>query len=73
MAIGFVGGGIWISNLLGGTPIDEREEAGILIHLKSKLGDRAPAFTLSDSEGKSYTVTPGGGTPTLLIFHMGTR
>ena len=31
----------------------------------------ASAFTLSDSEGTSYTVTPGQGRPLLLVSHMG--
>ena len=32
---------------------------------------RAPGFNLSDSEGVSYPISPGGGTPTVLIFNMG--
>jgi hypothetical protein len=35
------------------------------------VGKPAPAFTLADSEGKPYAVTPGRGRPTVLIFHMG--
>lgn len=35
------------------------------------VGKPAPAFTLADSEGKSYAVTPGRGRPTVLVFHMG--
>ncbi len=35
------------------------------------LGKPAPAFTLEDSEGKSYTVTAGKGKPLVLVFHMG--
>ena len=35
------------------------------------VGQRAPGFTLSDSEGVSYPISPGGGTPTVLIFNMG--
>jgi hypothetical protein len=35
------------------------------------VGQPAPAFTLSDSEGTSYEVTPGQGRPTVLVFHMG--
>ena len=35
------------------------------------VGKRAPTFTLSDSEGKSYAVTPGQGKPVVLVFHMG--
>jgi hypothetical protein len=37
----------------------------------SLVGKPAPPFALSDSEGKSYTVTPGAGRPLVLIFHMG--
>ncbi len=35
------------------------------------VGKPAPPFTLSDSEGKSYAVHAGGGTPLVLVFHMG--
>jgi hypothetical protein len=35
------------------------------------VGKPAPAFTLADSEGKSYTVTPGQGRPLVLVSHMG--
>jgi hypothetical protein len=68
-----IGGGLWLSAQIKGRSIDEREEPGILVHLESKLGDKAPSFTLSDSEGMPHSVTPGGGTPTILVFHMGTR
>lgn len=35
------------------------------------VGKRAPAFTLQDSEGVSYQVTPGRGRPLVLVSHMG--
>ncbi len=35
------------------------------------VGKPGPAFTLADSEGKPYPVTPGQGRPTVLVFHMG--
>ncbi len=35
------------------------------------VGQPAPAFTLADSEGNSYTVTPGQGRPVVLVSHMG--
>jgi hypothetical protein len=35
------------------------------------VGKPAPAFTLPDSDGKRYTVTPGQGRPLVLISHMG--
>jgi hypothetical protein len=35
------------------------------------VGQPAPAFTLSDSDGKSYTVTPGQGKPLVHVSHMG--
>ncbi|GEM_PF-5113424 len=35
------------------------------------VGRPAPSFSLSDSEGKSYTVMPGTGKPLVLVFHMG--
>ena len=35
------------------------------------VGKPAPPFTLADSEGKTYAVTPGRGRPTVLVFHMG--
>lgn len=35
------------------------------------VGQRAPAFMLATAAGRTYTVTPGRGRPTVLIFHMG--
>lgn len=35
------------------------------------VGEPAPSFTLADSEGTSYTVTPGQGRPIVLVSHMG--
>ena len=35
------------------------------------VGKPAPGFTLPDSDGKRYTVTPGQGRPLVLISHMG--
>jgi hypothetical protein len=35
------------------------------------VGKSAPGFTLTDSEGQSYAVTPGQGKPQVLVFHMG--
>ena len=35
------------------------------------VGRPAPPFTLSDSEGQSFPISPGGGTRTVLIFNMG--
>jgi Tfp pilus assembly protein PilN len=54
-------------------PMAEREQSGVLLHLKSKLGEEAPSFTLADSEGVEHRVTPGGGKPTVIVFHMGSR
>jgi hypothetical protein len=68
-----IAGGFWLSRWFGGTPIEERERSGILLHLTSRLGQQAPPFTLTDSEGVAHSVAPGGGTPTVIIFHMGTQ
>lgn len=54
-------------------PISEREQSGVLLHLTSKVGEEAPAFTLTDSEGVAHSVTPGGGAPLVIVFHMGTQ
>lgn len=35
------------------------------------VGKPAAAFTLSDSDGKGHTVTPGQGKPLVLVTHMG--
>ena len=68
----FVTVGLWAGRA-SDNDLDEKERSGVLIHLKSKLGERAPAFTLSDSEGQAYTVEPGNGQNHVLVFHMGTR
>ena len=39
--------------------------------INTLVGKPAPAFSLPDSEGKRYTVTPGQGRPVVLISHMG--
>jgi len=39
--------------------------------INTLVGKLAPAFSLPDSEGKRYTVTPGQGRPLMLISHMG--
>ncbi len=39
--------------------------------VNSLVGRPAPAFTLSDSEGQSYAVTPGQGQSIVLVSHMG--
>ncbi len=39
--------------------------------INTLVGKPAPSFTLPDSEGKRYTVTPGQGRPVVLISHMG--
>ena len=39
--------------------------------INTLVGKPAPSFSLPDSEGKRYTVTPGQGRPVVLISHMG--
>jgi hypothetical protein len=43
----------------------------VAMDVNTLVGRPAPAFTLSDSEGLSFPISPGGGTPTVLIFNMG--
>jgi len=52
-------------------PSGEANDPNVVVNLTSMVGRQAPAFTLSTSEGASYTVTPGNGRKVLLIFHMG--
>lgn len=49
----------------------EKEERGILRNLTTMVGNEAPPFTLTDSEGRTYNITPGNGRKHVLIFHMG--
>lgn len=44
---------------------------GIAQDINTLIGRPAPGFTLADSEGTRYTVTPGQGRPIVLVFHMG--
>ena len=39
--------------------------------VRTMAGQPAPPFTLPDSDGKTYTVTPGQGRPLVIVFHMG--
>jgi hypothetical protein len=43
----------------------------VAVDVDSLVGTPAPAFTLSDSNGTSYAITPGQGRPIVLISHMG--
>ena len=43
----------------------------VAMDVNTLLGRPAPAFTLLDSEERSFPVSPGGGTRTVLIFNMG--
>ena len=35
------------------------------------VGEPAPQFQLTDAEGQTHDVSPGGDKPLVLIFHMG--
>ena len=63
--------GLW-AGLAFDSDLDEKDQSGVLLHLKSMVGKRAPVFTLTDSEGQAYTVEPGNGQNHVLVFHMGT-
>ncbi len=43
----------------------------VAMDVNTLLGRPAPAFTLLDSEERSFPVSSGGGTRTVLIFNMG--
>ncbi len=45
--------------------------SSVAMDVNTLLGKPAPAFTLLDSDGTSYAVTPGQGRPIVLISHMG--
>ena len=45
--------------------------SSVAMDVNTLVGKPAPAFTLSDSDGTSYAVTPGQGRTIVLISHMG--
>ncbi len=45
--------------------------SSVAMDVNTLVGKPATAFTLSDSDGTSYAVTPGQGKPIVLISHMG--
>ena len=45
--------------------------SSVAMDVNTLVGKPAPAFNLSDSDGKSYAVTPGQGRPIVLVSHMG--
>jgi len=45
--------------------------SSVAMDVNTLVGKPAPAFTLSDSDGTSYAITPGQGKPIVLISHMG--
>lgn len=44
---------------------------GVSVDVNTLIGRPAPSFTLSDSDGLNFPISPGGGTRTVLIFNMG--
>ena len=52
-------------------PQAQRGNTEPIVNLSTLVGKRAPSFTLSDSEGRQYSVEAASGRPYLLIFHMG--
>jgi cytochrome oxidase Cu insertion factor (SCO1/SenC/PrrC family) len=52
-------------------PKAERDDPNVVVNLTTMVGEQAPTFTLSNSEGQAYDITPGDGRKYLLIFHMG--
>ena len=51
--------------------LEEKDEPGILRNLTTMIGNKAHAFTLKDSEGRTHSIGPGNGRNHVLIFHMG--
>ena len=45
--------------------------SSVAMDVNTLVGKPAPAFTLLDSDGTSYAVTPGQSKPIVLISHMG--
>ncbi len=45
--------------------------SSVAVDVNTLVGKPAPAFTLLDSDGTSYAITPGQGKPIVLISHMG--
>ena len=45
--------------------------SSVAMDVNTLVGKPAPAFTLPDSEGQSYAITPGQSKPIVLISHMG--
>ena len=43
----------------------------VAMDVNTLVGRPAPSFTLSDSDGLSFPMSPGGGTRTVLLFNMG--
>ena len=45
--------------------------SSVAMDVNTLVGKPAPAFTLLDSDGTSYAITPGQGRPIVLVSHMG--
>ncbi len=43
----------------------------VAMDVNTLVGRPAPPFTLLDSDERSFPISPGGGTRTVLIFNMG--
>ena len=53
-----------------GNPENKVEQI-VLRDLVTLVGSKAPPFSLSDADGKTYQIDPGDGRNHVLIFHMG--
>lgn len=49
----------------------EITDPNVLVNLSTMVGKEAPWFTLTDSEGQSFSVRTGNGKKYVLVFHMG--
>jgi peroxiredoxin Q/BCP len=78
LALVAVGIAAWLILRSGSEPVSSpgalpgpRGGPSVAVDVNTLVGQTAPAFTLTDSEGTSYAVTPGRGRPLVLVFHMG--
>lgn len=77
-AVALVAAGTWFAlrpdpqGAVNGGPLPGPQGgSSVAQDVNTLVGKPAPSFTLADSDGNSYTVTPGQGRPLVLVSHMG--
>lgn len=81
LALVAIGAVVWFAATSASTPTPSNTRASDVaanlrnsdfsFNVGTRIGQRAPAFTLLDAQGQSYAFKPGDGRKYVLAFNMG--